>query len=260
MRLILDFFPAIRMGNLLIILVAQILLIHKLDGSFTHLSDYLAIIFLTSFVVLLGNLENNILDYSLDTECKKKASNRFVELFLTNHRIWIYESALFLCLAFVPILLTSKLIVVAAYALLKLYNLWAKRVALLGNLIIAVLCAMTILIVDTGTIALNYAFVIGLYTLIREIIKDKEDEKCDRIFGFRTLPILIEDRPFRILLIGLVVVIQIGLLSTILVDSLLFNAIIAISTLVIYYIYAGLWVIGSKAMKALILMGVLSLL
>lgn len=260
MILIQDFFRAIRIGNLLTILVAQILLILKLNGSAIPSYEFLVIMLLTSSVVLLGNLENNILDYALDTECKKKAVNRLVELFLDNHRIWILEFVFFLCLTFAPILLTKKLLVLGAYLLLKLYNFWAKRVAVIGNLIISVLCAMTILIIDSGYIALNYAFVIGLYTLIREMIKDKEDEACDRIFGFRTLPILMEDGSFRILVIGLVIVIQIGLLCTILFHSWLFVAMISCSILVVYYTYMGLWSIASKAMKALIVVGVLSLL
>jgi 4-hydroxybenzoate polyprenyltransferase len=79
--------------------------------------------------------------------------------------------------------------------LLWWYSNDLKRQPFIGNLVVALLTAMAILIVDalyrTGNyLIFIYASFAFFMTLIREIIKDMEDLKGDDTFGCRTLPII----------------------------------------------------------------------
>lgn len=79
--------------------------------------------------------------------------------------------------------------------LLWWYSNDLKRQPFIGNLVVAILTGISIVIVDalygTGD---PLVFIYGMFaffmTLIREIIKDMEDVKGDNTFGCRTLPII----------------------------------------------------------------------
>jgi 4-hydroxybenzoate polyprenyltransferase len=84
--------------------------------------------------------------------------------------------------------------------LLVAFMLWwysnqLKRLPLIGNLMIAALTAMAVLLLAiyyTQNRALVYLFALFAFfiSLIREIVKDMEDVKGDAVFGCRTLPIV----------------------------------------------------------------------
>ena len=83
----------------------------------------------------------------------------------------------------------------AAFFLLWLYSNQLKRLPLVGNLSIAVLTGMTLVLVaeyfqERTFIIACYAVFAAFITLIREIIKDVEDRKGDERFGCRTIPIV----------------------------------------------------------------------
>ncbi|MDX5442564.1 MAG: geranylgeranylglycerol-phosphate geranylgeranyltransferase [Hymenobacteraceae bacterium] len=87
------------------------------------------------------------------------------------------------------------LINLGAVLLLWGYSDLMKRQLLIGNMVIAVLGAVMLLVVavpyGSVTKALwAYAFFSFLITLVREIIKDMEDVKGDASFDCRTLPIV----------------------------------------------------------------------
>ncbi len=70
-----------------------------------------------------------------------------------------------------------------------------KRHPFIGNVVVAILTGMSVVIVDalyqTGNrLIFIYAAFAFYMTLIREIIKDMEDLKGDNTFGCRTLPIV----------------------------------------------------------------------
>lgn len=79
---------------------------------------------------------------------------------------------------------------------LWLYSIYFKKMAFWGNFTIAMLSAMTIIIiyfwkpVAGGLPLLVYAWFAFIITLIREIIKDMEDIKGDKFYGCKTLPII----------------------------------------------------------------------
>lgn len=79
--------------------------------------------------------------------------------------------------------------------LLWWYSNDLKRQPFIGNMVVALLTAMAIVIVDalfkTGNyLIFIYAVFAFFMTLIREIIKDMEDLKGDDTFGCKTLPIV----------------------------------------------------------------------
>ncbi len=84
----------------------------------------------------------------------------------------------------------------SASFLLWLYSNQLKRLPFIGNFVVALLTATTLILVseyfgDKHYLILCYAVFAGFITLIREIIKDMEDMKGDERFGCKTLPIAI---------------------------------------------------------------------
>ena len=79
--------------------------------------------------------------------------------------------------------------------LLWLYSNQLKRIALIGNLVVASLSSAAILILglyyhDNFQLILFFTLLSFLMSLVREIIKDMEDIKGDMIHGCKTLPIV----------------------------------------------------------------------
>lgn len=79
--------------------------------------------------------------------------------------------------------------------LLWLYSNALKRLPFVGNLVVAVLTGLSVVVVNVlfSPLLANvtvYALFAFFMTLIREIIKDMEDLKGDNTFGCRTLPIV----------------------------------------------------------------------
>jgi geranylgeranylglycerol-phosphate geranylgeranyltransferase len=82
-------------------------------------------------------------------------------------------------------------------AALALYNIWLKRVLLVGNVVVSLLGGLT-LIVGGMAVSPDHAFdlpgplvgaVLGfLFHLVREIVKDTQDIKGDRSAGIVTFP------------------------------------------------------------------------
>ena len=108
---------------------------------------------------------------------------------------------------------------------LWLYSTWLKKTFLFGNILIGLLTALVVMTViwyeqslftelkpDMPEIfgyiyyfALGYAGFAFLMTLIRELVKDMEDIKGDRLDGCRTVPIVWGIRNTKYLVISLVV-------------------------------------------------------
>lgn len=78
---------------------------------------------------------------------------------------------------------------------LWLYSNQLKRMPLIGNLVVALLTALSIYTVaifyhNYNELVMAYSLFAFSFTLIREIIKDVEDLKGDKTFGCKTLPIV----------------------------------------------------------------------
>lgn len=148
-------------------------------------------------VCAAGNVINDLVDIKIDTI---NHPERILVRGTLSKRYALWLGSLLNILAVIvafSVNLPVTLIAVSAILLLYFYNYFAKRIIILGNVIIALLAA---LIFITGGIAVDYklAFylpgpLVGslfafLFHLVREIVKDIEDIKGDRKAGIRTFP------------------------------------------------------------------------
>ncbi|MFD2724638.1 geranylgeranylglycerol-phosphate geranylgeranyltransferase [Hyunsoonleella rubra] len=224
-----NFFNLIRWKNLLMIAVAQLLIKYALlepFGANTALDGFeiILLILATLCIAGAGNVINDIYDIETDTVNKPSkvivgksiseatAYNLFIAFnvigvglgFYLSHRIG--KSAYF-----------SIFVVISA--LLYVYASYLKRIMIIGNIIISVLVALSILIVGLFEltpnisalnrdlqltyfkIVLDYGiFAFGI-NLLREIAKDIEDIDGDYKAGMHTLPIAIGRERSRTILI-----------------------------------------------------------
>ncbi|MBT1703010.1 geranylgeranylglycerol-phosphate geranylgeranyltransferase [Chryseosolibacter indicus] len=99
----------------------------------------------------------------------------------------------------------------ASAFLLWWYSNDLKRQPFIGNVVVALMTGISIIIVDaiyqTGNILIIiYATFAFFITLVREIIKDMEDLKGDHTFGCKTLPIVWGLRKTKQMIYGIIVV------------------------------------------------------
>ena len=95
--------------------------------------------------------------------------------------------------------------------LLWLYSNNLKRLPFVGNLTVAFLTGLAVIIVDLfygkdNSLVLIYALFAFFMTLVREVIKDMEDLKGDNSFGCKTLPIVWGIRKTKILIYVILIV------------------------------------------------------
>jgi 4-hydroxybenzoate polyprenyltransferase len=95
--------------------------------------------------------------------------------------------------------------------LLWIYSNQLKRLPFIGNLVISLLTALSILVLavyfqKNVSLIMNYAVFAFSINLIREIIKDMEDLRGDMRFGSKTLPIVWGLRKTKYLLYVLILV------------------------------------------------------
>lgn len=89
--------------------------------------------------------------------------------------------------------------------LLWLYSNNLKRLPFIGNVTVAFLTGLAVIVVDlfyrtNNALVVIYALFAFFITLVREVIKDMEDLKGDNSFGCKTLPIIWGIRKTKLLL------------------------------------------------------------
>lgn len=89
--------------------------------------------------------------------------------------------------------------------LLWLYSNNLKRLPFIGNVTVAFLTGLAVIVVDlfyrtNNSLVVIYALFAFFITLVREVIKDMEDLKGDNSFGCKTLPIIWGIRKTKLLL------------------------------------------------------------
>jgi 4-hydroxybenzoate polyprenyltransferase len=186
-----------RVGNLLIIAFAQYFTAACLIGTYTLLDKELFLLVCsTVMIAAAGYIINDYYDVKIDYINKpdkvvigKGITRRYAILF---HVVLSVAGIFFGTLAFWKI----GVINIMSVFLLWLYSNSLKRVAFIGNFTVALLTALSILLVDflydaTNPLILVYSIFAFFMTLIREIIKDIEDLRGDNTFGCKTLPIVL---------------------------------------------------------------------
>jgi 4-hydroxybenzoate polyprenyltransferase len=209
----------IRWKNLLMIALVQSLIKYGLllpFGVSTSLNDleFFLLIFSTICIAAAGNIINDIYDVETDfinkpdkilvgkSISEKTAYNMFIILNVLGVGVGFYVSQ-----AIGKSELFSIFVIISV--LLYVYASYLKQMFLIGNIIVSVLVALSIIIVGVFElipaitpenqgiqlaffrILLDYALFAFIINLIREIAKDIEDFDGDYKSGMRTLPIVI---------------------------------------------------------------------
>ena len=220
MRLATAFLRLIRLPNLFFIALTQVLfqfcIYYPLYRNMVTESDRLHFIFLVLASLCIaagGYIINDYFDINIDeiNKPRKMVVDKVI------HRRWAI--AWHFILSFTGIILTALAIPIfekwylilaniASIALLWFYSTNFKKSLLIGNIVISLLTAWSILIVFFSKLSVENAFEPGnhsqpkffrlafLYagfaficSLIREAIKDIEDIKGDERYGSRSMPI-----------------------------------------------------------------------
>ncbi|MBS1918758.1 MAG: geranylgeranylglycerol-phosphate geranylgeranyltransferase [Bacteroidetes bacterium] len=221
MRLVVAFLKLVRLPNLIFIALAQILfqfcIYHSLYKGFIPENDFIQFILLVLASLLIaaaGYIINDYFDINIDEVNKPR------ELVIDKviSRRWaiawhfmLSATGLILTILALPFLQKWYLILINAcsIALLWFYSTTFKRKLLIGNVVISLLTAWTILILFYSKVSFTDAFGTGNVTehkffriaflyagfafissLIREAIKDMEDREGDEKYGCRTMPIV----------------------------------------------------------------------
>lgn len=252
MKLIGAFLKLVRLPNLFFIALSQALfqfcIYQPMYKGFIPSNDLLHFIFLSLASLLIaaaGYIINDYFDINIDEV--NKPGKMVVDKVI--HRRWAIAwhfilnlSGLIFTILALPFLQKWYLILanMLCMALLWFYSTSFKRKLLIGNIIIAVLTAWTILIIffskfelsdafDSENnirklkffkLAILYAGFAFIISLIREAIKDMEDMPGDSKYGCRTMPIVwgvnatkVYVAVWLVVLIALLVLIQIYILQ-----------------------------------------------
>lgn len=199
---LLAFLKLTRSYNLLIIVSTQYLaylfLVQDTLGVHEKLLniDFLGICMSTVCIAAAGYIINDYHDVKIDM-INKPGRVVIGEFFSRRMALFLYISLCFIGIT-IGFLVSIKIgaLNIFAAGLLWAYSVKFKKTALWGNLIIAILTAVAVLMIYVwkpvlgGRALLAYAWFAFIITLIREVIKDIEDIKGDRIYGCRTLPII----------------------------------------------------------------------
>jgi len=198
---IIGYLKFIRGINLFMVALTQyltaIFLVGKRDTWVQVLTDkgFFLLVSATVMITAAGYLINDYYDVKIDFVNKpervvvgKKLKRRWV---LAGHTALNFGAIGIGTFLSIPIGVTMF----GAAFLLWLYSNQLKRLPLVGNLAIAALTGMTLVLVaeyfqERTFIIACYAVFAAFITLIREIIKDVEDRKGDERFGCRTIPIV----------------------------------------------------------------------
>jgi len=217
------FFSLIRWKNLLFILLAQILIKYALlealkphynfDTALTHLG-FITLVVATLCIAAAGYIINDIEDVDADTINKPK------QVIIGKHISEHIAMQLFVTLNCIGVVLGYILshqlerkgfviLFILTAALLYWYSVRLKKIAVIGNSVVAVLVGLSILIVGIFDLIpvlsehnksqqifflqliLDYAIFAFIINIVRELVKDIEDINGDYKLQSKSLPIIL---------------------------------------------------------------------
>ncbi|MFK7809787.1 MAG: geranylgeranylglycerol-phosphate geranylgeranyltransferase, partial [Saprospiraceae bacterium] len=211
----------IRWPNLIIVAFTMVLLhwilvlpsIESLNLSpLLTTTQFLLLVLMTLSATAAGYIVNDFFDYKIDIINKPKRV--IINKSITRRSAKKVYLILVMLGAFIGSYLSGKtelwgilLLYYLVTILLFLYARYFKRQLLIGNLVVALLCALVpvlvwyvhqnviVLLESNNSLSLNTIFLsyIGFsffITLFRETVKDIEDLEGDQALGLRTLPIV----------------------------------------------------------------------
>lgn len=142
-----------------------------------------------------GNVINDIYDLEIDRINRPERPLPAGDISIRN--AWIYTIILFVAGVLTSALINWQTFLITTFIatpLLAGYSRWFKRMPIVGNLVVAIVLGLTFVYVGAAfgnfTLMLPLAGLAFGFTIIREIIKDLEDQAGDTSEGARTLPIV----------------------------------------------------------------------
>lgn len=225
MKLLKAFLQLIRLPNLIFVIITQALFFYCIQlplfknaqlTSNIQISQLFLIIILSVCIAAAGNIINDYFDYDIDVINKP---NKVVVQKIISKKWILFWYALLniigIALSFIIEATTQIQFLVfsniLAIIILFFYSAFFKKKFLVGNILISILTAWTILIfsfceleffstkilhtnlviAEFFNLSFLYAGFAFIISLIREIIKDMEDIVGDEKFGCKTVPIVL---------------------------------------------------------------------
>ena len=227
------YFKAIRIKNLVLLgLIFWGLMLHNYSENFSFKLDHLLLFISIIITTASGYLINNYYDLVSDKINNKNIKDLSKTFYGNCYLLHLLSSLLIL---FISDLSPSWInLVIITHILVFLYSLKLQHWPIIGNLVVALLCSIVLIIpywltgefweLENFNLSenLNQIFVIFcfLLTIKREIVKDIEDIHGDLKTGSYTLPI-VTGQKFSKVILGLLVLISIGFLITCVLGSIL---------------------------------------
>lgn len=190
-----------RFPNLLIIGLTQYFAAVFLVGypeNYIHLLKSVELFMLSSSTVIIaaaGYIINDYYDIKIDYV--NKPDKVIVGRLIRRRVVLAGHIALNVAGVTLGLLLSWKIAAINFFAgfLLWFYSNQLKRMPFIGNLMIAFLTGLSLIVVAVyfqrnEILILNYAIFAFSITLVREVIKDMEDMVGDERYGSKTLPII----------------------------------------------------------------------
>lgn len=235
-----NFLKLIRFPNLILIAFMQFVVYFgflKYQNIPLALNDfhYILLVFSTIFIAAAGYIINDIFDQ--DTDAINKPKKLIVGKYISEaqaYNLYTYINIIGVGIGFYLANVIDKAgfatIFIFIAALLYFYSTTLKSIALIGNIVIAFVTALSILIIPIFTIfpsitienqqniqvvfliLKDFAFFAFFVHLIREIIKDCEDYKGDFELGIFTFPVKFGIFKAKILVLFLLIFLQILIL------------------------------------------------
>jgi 4-hydroxybenzoate polyprenyltransferase len=204
-RFLVSFLRLTRVWNLLIIALSQYFTAAMLIGM-SKIYDWKLFVLSTCTLMIAagGYVINDYYDVKIDLV--NKPERVVIGKGITRRYAILLHSMLSVLGIAIGLFLGWRIAAInfAAVFLLWWYSNDLKRHPFIGNVVVALMTAIAVMMVDglyeTGSLLIvTYAVFAFFMTLIREIIKDMEDLKGDHTFGCRTLPIVWGFRKTKIL-------------------------------------------------------------
>jgi len=204
MRKIRGFLKLMRPLNLLIVIYASFVAF-LISGLCGHPAPFFK--FLIPILLLAGfsNAFNDIKDARLDE--KAHPERPIPSKLLSVQEATVFTVILGLLTFLSSFLygngiLTTRIVFLLGLVLVILYDIYLKKVAFVGNLIVSFVTSFPFLILALeirNFHLLWYPILCAiLYNLAREAIKDMEDLGADREFGYKTLPAFLGEKGIKI--------------------------------------------------------------
>lgn len=189
-----SYLKVFRINNLLIIAFMQLLFFWVLVGSSLYVKNWFLIL-ATFFIAAGGYIINDYFDVKIDLINKP---NKVIigKGIPRKYALLIHTVLSSIGVAF-GFFAGLKVMIVCVFCsgLLWVYSAFLKREAFWGNIVVAFLGSVSLLMIyfhakEGLSILILFSLFAFFGTWIREIIKDMEDIKGDRENGCRTLPVI----------------------------------------------------------------------